>query len=306
MSGNFFLKWNDFQSKVSQSFDVLRREEDFFDVTLVSEDETQIPAHKLVLSASSDFFKNILRRNTHSHPLLYLSGVDSVSLGSILDFIYQGEVQIYQNGINQFMEAAKKLKIEGLMGNNEEYLKNGEYSEVSHNSNLEYPELYNDNLKLSKDSQDIEVLNHKSRIKNVVPGPSPESESAFNIKEESNVDEESREEVPVSGENVMKKKRWKRNSCKQKVVRIHDMSKIASVIEKLMWTGDGVSYCSVCPYMSQSKAHMREHVETHIEGLSYLCEVCQQTFNSSQKFRRHWRGNSACDLHYRKYKRFFY
>ena len=115
MSERFNLKWTDFQSVVSQSFSVLRREEDFYDVTLVSDDQTQIPAHKLVLSASSEFFKSILKRNSHSHPLLYLSGVDSKSLGFVLDYIYQGEVQIYQHDLDNFLEIAQKLKIEGLL-----------------------------------------------------------------------------------------------------------------------------------------------------------------------------------------------
>ena len=97
MSERFSLKWNDFQSIVSQSFSVLREEQDFYDVTLVSEDETQIQAHKLVLSACSSFFKSILKKNSHSHPLIYLSGVNSKSLGFVLDYIYQGEVQIYQD-----------------------------------------------------------------------------------------------------------------------------------------------------------------------------------------------------------------
>ena len=102
---------------MSQSFSVLRREEDFYDVTLVSDDQTQIPAHKLVLSASSHFFKSILKRNSHSHPLLYLSGVDYKSLGFVLDYIYQGEVQIYQHDLDNFLEIAQKLKIEGLLSN---------------------------------------------------------------------------------------------------------------------------------------------------------------------------------------------
>ena len=45
MSEKFCLKWNDFQSTVSQSFRSLRQEEDFYDVTLVSEDELQLSAH---------------------------------------------------------------------------------------------------------------------------------------------------------------------------------------------------------------------------------------------------------------------
>ena len=87
MSEKFSLKWNDFESTVSKSFSILRQEKDFFDVTLVSDDERQIPAHKLVLSACSDFFKSILRNNSHSHPLLYLSGIHSTNLSLILDYI---------------------------------------------------------------------------------------------------------------------------------------------------------------------------------------------------------------------------
>ena len=115
MSEKFSLKWNDFKSTVSQSFGILREEKDFFDVTLVSDDERQMPAHKLVLSACSDFFKSILRNNSHSHPLLYLSGIHSTNLSLILDYIYQGEVQIYQEHLDSFLEVAQKLRIEGLI-----------------------------------------------------------------------------------------------------------------------------------------------------------------------------------------------
>ena len=118
MSEKFSLRWNDFQSNVSQSFEVLRKEGDLFDVTLVSDDEKQISAHKVVLSASSNFFKKILVKNSHSHPLLYLSGVNSHSLSLVLDYIYQGEVQIYQEDLNFFLDVAQNLKIEGLQSNN--------------------------------------------------------------------------------------------------------------------------------------------------------------------------------------------
>ena len=41
----FSLKWNDFQSNVANKFSVLRKEENFFDVTLVTDDEQHISAH---------------------------------------------------------------------------------------------------------------------------------------------------------------------------------------------------------------------------------------------------------------------
>ena len=97
MAEKFCLKWNDFQSTVSQSFSSLRKEKDFFDVTLVSDDEVQISAHKVVLSACSSFFKSILKTNNHPQPLIYLSGVSSMNLGFVLDYMYQGELNIYQD-----------------------------------------------------------------------------------------------------------------------------------------------------------------------------------------------------------------
>ena len=119
-SEKFSLKWNDFQATVSQSLGLLRAEEDFFDVTLVSDDQRQISAHKLVLSACSSFFKNIFKKNLHSHPLLYLGGVSFDNLEFILDYIYQGEVLIFQEQLDGFLETAKKLNITGLIGNDDD------------------------------------------------------------------------------------------------------------------------------------------------------------------------------------------
>ena len=61
-SEKFSLKWNDFQQTMSNSFGILKKEQDFFDVTLVSDDEVHVSSHKLVLSACSEFFKSILKK----------------------------------------------------------------------------------------------------------------------------------------------------------------------------------------------------------------------------------------------------
>ena len=114
MSEKFQLRWNDFQAAVSQSFSLLRREQGLLDVTLVSEDQKHVEAHKLVLSACSGFFKSVLRNNPHPKPLIYLSGVSSSNLELVLDYIYRGEVQIFQEQLDSFLSVAQKLRIEGL------------------------------------------------------------------------------------------------------------------------------------------------------------------------------------------------
>ena len=116
-SEKFSLKWNDFQQTVSNSFKLLRLEETFFDVTLVSDDERIVKGHKVVLSACSDIFKLILKNSTPSNSFIYLPGISSQNLEFIMDYIYQGEVNIYQEQLDEFLEVAQKLKIAGLMSN---------------------------------------------------------------------------------------------------------------------------------------------------------------------------------------------
>ena len=115
MSEQFSLKWTDFHSNVSKTFSALRTEEDFQDVTLVSADLQQVSAHKVVLSACSKYFKNILQQSRHSNPLLCLDGVTSSELQSVLDYIYQGEVQVYQENLDRFLAVAERFQLEGLM-----------------------------------------------------------------------------------------------------------------------------------------------------------------------------------------------
>ena len=80
----FSLKWNDFQANVTKSFWILRRERNLFDVTLVSDTEEHIPAHRLVLSACSDFFKNIFKKVDQQNPLIYLAGISTVDIQMFL------------------------------------------------------------------------------------------------------------------------------------------------------------------------------------------------------------------------------
>jgi len=115
----FCLRWNDFESNISIAFRELREEKDFFDVTLAC-DDNQIQAHKVILSACSPFFRNVLRRNPHQHPLLYLKGVKYSELMSVLNFMYMGEVNVAQEELNSFLAVAEDLRVKGLTQTNSE------------------------------------------------------------------------------------------------------------------------------------------------------------------------------------------
>ena len=52
MYNHLNMIWNDFQDNVSKTFSSLRKEQDFYDIALLSDDGEAVSAHKVVLSAS--------------------------------------------------------------------------------------------------------------------------------------------------------------------------------------------------------------------------------------------------------------
>merc|ERR1712221_23845 len=107
MSEKFCLKWNDFQSSICNFYNSLRSEDDFCDVTLVTDDNKIFQAHKIVLSSCSDYFKNILKTRKHFDPMLCLIGVNSLELSHILNYMYEGEVNIFQEDLEIFLDKAQ-------------------------------------------------------------------------------------------------------------------------------------------------------------------------------------------------------
>jgi len=116
-SEKFCLRWNDFERNISGAFREIRDDKDFFDITLACEEE-QIQAHKVILSACSPFFKKVLHKHPHAHPLLYLKGVKYQDLEAVLNFMYHGEVNVAQEELNSFLQVAEDLRVKGLTQNN--------------------------------------------------------------------------------------------------------------------------------------------------------------------------------------------
>ena len=119
------LKWSDFQENLNLAFGGFRNDKDFADVTLASEDGTQIETHKMILALSSPFFKEMLKNNKHPHPLIYMRGVRAEELSAVVDFLYFGEAGVKQESLDSFFSLAEELKLKGWRNspesNNEEY-----------------------------------------------------------------------------------------------------------------------------------------------------------------------------------------
>ena len=139
MAEKLCLQWNDFKENVSSSFGELREDADLTDVTLVCEDGKQVEAHKVILASSSPFFMHFLKKNKHSHPLIYMRGLKSEDLLAILDFLYFGEANIFQDNLDSFLALAEELELKGLTANENTH-RNQQQTIESSPSNEMFPE----------------------------------------------------------------------------------------------------------------------------------------------------------------------
>lgn len=114
MGEQFCLKWNNYQVSLSSAFKHILEEEDFVDVTLSAQGQS-IKGHKVVLSACSTYFKELLTGiSPWQHPVLVLRDVPFNDLQSIVEFVYLGEVNLEQERLVSFLKTAEVLQIKGL------------------------------------------------------------------------------------------------------------------------------------------------------------------------------------------------
>ena len=124
MTEKLCLKWNDFQENINCAFKNLRTEKNFTDVTLVCEDGQQVEVHKVILAASSPFFQKLLEKNKHPHPLVYMRALKFEDLLALVDFLYVGEANLFQENLDSFLALTEELQLRGLMGKADENVGN--------------------------------------------------------------------------------------------------------------------------------------------------------------------------------------
>ena len=250
MAKKLCLKWNDFQENIKSAFGHLRGATDFVDVTLACEDGQQIEAHKVILAASCPFFQMILKGNKHSHPLIYIRGVNSDDLTAIVDFLYYGEANIFKENLDGFLAIAEELQIKGLEGskdqdgsNEEEELKPMEKHKVNH----------------------MEAISRTSQIEN---------ETTHDTKTGGNAS--ALPKTPLLSANLQELDETVKEMMKssENVIKVGNRQRRAKI-------------CKVCGKEGYVTDIMR-HIETHhLEGLSVPCNLCDKRIRSRNALRAH-------------------
>ena len=66
---------------------------EFVDVTLGCEGK-KLPAHKMLLSSCSPYFRELLRDNLCQHPIIVLSSITHADMEALVQFMYNGQVKV--------------------------------------------------------------------------------------------------------------------------------------------------------------------------------------------------------------------
>merc|ERR1719186_818 len=66
-------------------------------------------------------------------------------------------------------------------------------------------------------------------------------------------------------------------------------------IEQMIEKNEGLWHCKVCGKTNNYESNMKQHAETHIEGVSHTCHICNKTFSTRKSLKVHI-GNSHSEL----------
>ena len=244
----YCLKWNEFEGNIRESFRKLREEQRFFDVTLATDDGQHIQAHKMILSAGSDFFSDIFMKSDHTNMLIYLKGISSAELEHVTDFLYNGETFITQEELKQFLETAQELQVKGLQGDLQGIGQDVPDTQKSSDQDTNYRE------KETENNQDI-------------------------VGQESVLDslKELADAFGTVCDTVLDGNTLALNTNKELDLQIEQMT------EK----NEGLRKCKVCGKTAARKGGIRRHAETHIEGVSHACHICKKIFSTRNNLQYH-------------------
>ena len=248
----FCLKWNDFQENITSSFRELKENCDFTDVTLVCEGDQQIEAHKVILSASSPVFRKLLSTYKKQSPLIYLRGVASKHLISLLDFIYQGEANVFQEDLNDFLALAEEFKLKGLH----------ETTSIDERSETEKP--------INSIKSEVRKITKNSERGNYTPMISEDFNRHINlsINESDELDKMTEIVQGYFATNL-------------------DNNELDETIKSMIEKHEDGWGCKSCGKSTKKKKDLKKHIEVHIDGMKHPCNTCGKTYRSRNSLNTH-------------------
>ena len=111
--------WDTSQQEISRNLKEIWNDHCFADVTLAFDDEVQIKTNRTLLAAISPVLRGAMKSVSGHNSCIFLFGMESSTVKSLLEFVYQENINIEKDKLEHFLNTARKLKINGFIEANE-------------------------------------------------------------------------------------------------------------------------------------------------------------------------------------------
>ncbi|XP_065565676.1 modifier of mdg4-like isoform X3 [Artemia franciscana] len=145
MDRGYCLKWNKYGTVFQSSFLNLFASQELTDMTFVIDGEF-IKCHRIIISAASSYFRNILVNLKEPNPVIVLNDISYSTFRALIDFIYCGEIEVHQSFLGAVVRAGEKYCIEGLKESEESLVNHSLPDEPMNISGEPCPKMYKYNI----------------------------------------------------------------------------------------------------------------------------------------------------------------
>ena len=240
----YTLSWHSYTAHLKRMMKELMMNEDYSDVTLVTEDKKHIKANINILSACSPVFRDILKKENVASTIIYLRGIQFSEMESIMHYVYIGEATFHEERMNEFLSVAKLLEIKELC--NTEPEKN----EVPFDKPLPTRETISEDL---RPTAKFDYPNNLGQQKNTNGHKTYSAPGALNNHKQSS-------------------HQGAKYACDQCDYQTTTQSSLSRHRES---QHEDVKYaCDQCDYQAKRQDNLTVHIQSKHEGVKYLCEQC--------------------------------
>ena len=250
----------------------LMMNEDFADVTLVTEDKKQIKANTNILSACSPVFKDILKKEKNSTQVMYLRGIQFPEMESIMQFIYIGEATFSEERMDEFLAVAKSLEIKELC--------------ISVPATKYEPD---DKPLPCAFVRPTEKLEDQTIISDQINRQAPLERRRQAVQTNDKYECEQCHKIYHNSSHLRRHKlsvhegvNYACNQCD------YEATQQPHLVQHIKSKHEGVKYvCGQCEFQGTTQGHLKLHIQNKHEGIKYACVQCDQQYTQKFNLRTH-------------------
>ena len=297
---NYSLKWHAYSDHLKTMMKEMMMNEDFSDVTLVTEDKKHIKANINILSACSPVFKDILKKEKNTNPILYLRGIQYTEMESIMQFIYLGEATFYEKRLDEFFAIAKSLEIKELCNSNAGTETDGLKDEPSSCDQDTSIQIHQCELCQKAYSDARGLARHKQSVHEGIKYACDQCDQQFTDKSYLTKHFLSKHEgvkyacdqcdyqAPTKGQlttHIQSRHEGVKYTCDQCDFQATTNNNLNRHIQS---RHEGIKYaCDQCEYQATRKGHLIRHIQSMHEGIKYSCDQCEYQATNHSHLKRH-------------------